>query len=238
MEISRSHSARDAARVAGDALSRELVTKADKPALFLISGGSSLSVLDFMGDISARSNIQIAQVDERFSKDDKELNSVAFRKTLFSRRITERGVPFISFDVRSGGMADECALRYEIYLKRWREAFQEGIIFALLGVGSDGHIAGVLPFAEEKELFDQTFLNTRRWAVGYETGGKGGFPERVTTTLHFLLQEVDFSFVYICGQEKRDALNRTLSPDGTHAETPARVLNEMRNVKIFTDIVQ
>lgn len=235
MELVHSKSAKELVQVAADTLSRELMVKADRTTLLLISGGSSLKVLDSMNDASVRSNIQIAQVDERWTTNEKELNSALFKKTKFAKRLAERGVPFVPMDTISGGTVEESAKRYEEYLKRWRGAFQNGVVIGLFGIGTDGHIAGVMPFPEEKTLFEETFLNTRRWTVGYETGGRGNFPIRMTLTLHYLLQEIDASVVYACGEEKRGAIQKILSPDGTLAETPARVLNEMRGVHLFTD---
>lgn len=236
MEVIRTHSADEAARLAGDALTHELITKADRPALFLVSGGSSLFVLDFMPAVAVRSNIQVGLVDERWTKSERDWNTYSYKKTDFAKKLSARGAPFIPIDTTIAGSAAESAQTYETYLKQWRNLFSNGLIVALFGIGADGHTAGILPFPGQKEMFEQTFLNTRQWYVGYDTGTIGTCATRITMTLHCLMQEIDMSVVYISGEEKREALRRTLLPDGSLCETPARIFNEVRNVRLFTDI--
>jgi len=42
--------------------------------------------------------------------------------------------------------------------------------------------------------------------------------------------------VFMVGEEKRNALERVLAEEGMLAETPARIVREMRDATIFTDI--
>ena len=236
MEVIRATTTHEAMRMAGETLSHELINKADRPALLLVSGGSSLAVLDTMSDVAVRANMQIGQIDERWTKYDRDLNAYTYKKTDFAKILSERGIPFVPIDTTFAQSAMESAQNYEDYLKRWRGLFSNGLVVGLFGIGTDGHIAGILPFPNQKEMFEQTFLNTRQWYAGYDTGAVGSFPTRITMTLHALMQEVDMSVVYVSGEEKREALRRTLLPDGSLHETPARILNETKNVHLFTDI--
>ena len=79
------------------------------------------------------------------------------------------------------------------------------------------------------------FDDPDQWVVRYDAGEKSPYPHRVTVTLPFLRQ-VDASIVYACGKEKQGALIKTLKLRGTLAETPGRVIQEMKKVDLFTDI--
>ena len=65
---------------------------------------------------------------------------------------------------------------------------------------------------------------------------KNKFPLRVTVTLPFLRHEVDEAVVYATGKEKKEAIERVRASVGTLAETPARILHEMRNAQTFFDM--
>src|SRR3989344_581322 len=230
MELVKCNNAREAAVRAGDFLSQELVHFSDKPTLVLVSGGSSLAMLDYVNEATLRKNLSLGQVDERCTKDARFLNARLFRKTAFAEKTSALGIPFVAVDVSGIESARESAINYERYLKQWKSIFSAGIVIALLGIGSDGHIAGVMPSPGDQVVFDQLFYDTRAWVVGYETKGKGEFPSRVTLSLHFLLQEVTTAFVFACCKEKKAAIEKTLAPDGTFAETPARIINQMQSV--------
>jgi 6-phosphogluconolactonase/glucosamine-6-phosphate isomerase/deaminase len=227
----------DAAVQAGSFLSQELIRYSDKSTLILVSGGSSLSMFEYIDDAALRSNLFLGQVDERWTKNTRDLNAEAFRKTSFAKKTAEFGIPFVTMDVSGSPTPEECAIRYERYLKQWRSVFFGGVIIAVLGIGSDGHVAGVLPYPSAQNEFNTLFYDTRAWVIGYETGGRGEFKERVSLSLHFLLQEPKSVFVYACGKDKQEALQKAFSPDGTFADTPARILNQMGSVFLFSDAI-
>jgi len=235
MQVVQCTNKREAAVQGGGFLSRELVHYVDRPTLLLVSGGSSLDILEYVNSTSLRSNISFGQIDERWTKDERFLNAAMFRGTQFFKKSSEQGLPFIAMNVLEASTFAECAIQYERYLKQWKSVFQEGVILALLGIGADGHIAGVMPNPNQPDEFTAMFYDTRSWVVGYDTKGKGEFPSRATLSLHFLLQEVTTSFVYACGKEKKGAMGKLFTADGTLAEIPARILHEMPSVYLFSD---
>ncbi|MEI6490873.1 MAG: 6-phosphogluconolactonase, partial [bacterium] len=106
--------------------------------------------------------------------------------------------------------------------------FPKGKIIALFGVGKDGHIAGMIPGTEN---FEEKFNNPEIWAVDL----KDKKFERTTTTFSFL-KLIDFPLVYISGVEKAEVLALTVAKEGDLHQTPARILNEMKEPIVFTDI--
>ena len=65
---------------------------------------------------------------------------------------------------------------------------------------------------------------------------KNPCPLRATTTLSFLQREVDSAIALVCGKEKGDAFRRVIARQGSLSETPMRIIHQMKNVEVFTDI--
>jgi hypothetical protein len=59
---------------AGKHLNEMFAEKGDKPLLFLLSGGSSLELLNFVDEKSLKGNTTIGMLDDRYS-DDRNVNS-------------------------------------------------------------------------------------------------------------------------------------------------------------------
>jgi len=52
------------------------------------------------------------------------------------------------------------------------------------------------------------------------------------------LRMVDHAVVYVVGEEKRATFERVLAENGALAETPARIIREMKDVRLFTDTIE
>jgi 6-phosphogluconolactonase/glucosamine-6-phosphate isomerase/deaminase len=139
---------------------------------------------------------------------------------------------FISTEVWNEQTPEELAKRFEYGLRKWREEFPKGVVIAVFGMGEDGHTAGMIP---GDKTFSELFEKTEKWVVGYSTPNNE-YHERVTITMPFIRKYVDHAVAFISGEKKRPALERLLAEKGGLAETPARILSELKNVDIFTDI--
>jgi 6-phosphogluconolactonase/glucosamine-6-phosphate isomerase/deaminase len=78
-------------------------------------------------------------------------------------------------------------------------------------------------------------IQSEPWVRAYNAGTKNKYPERVTTTLTFLKQ-FDISLAFVCGEEKKPALNNVIEKKGKVNELPAISWHEIKNIKVFTDI--
>lgn len=213
MEIVRCNSKEEAQKRARGALNT-LLSNTQAPILFLSSGGSALELLE---GLSIRKNITISFLDERCSADP-AINNFS----QVTSRLGERN--YINMK------------RFGKELRTWKERNPTGEIVITQGMGQDGHTAGIMPYPENRKLFKEMFENREHWVVGYDAKEKSDYPLRVTVTMPFL-RMADYSIAYIVGEKKREALGRLLKEQGTLAQTPARIMREMKNVKIFTDIV-
>ncbi len=209
----------------------------DYGVLFLSSGGSSLELLESVNPAILDSFYTIAMLDERFSADEHVNNFAQLARTLFYRKATIQGVHWIDTRVREGEALEELEERFEGALRAWKTNNPLGRVVATFGMGPDGHIAGMMPYPEHPSRFSFLFENPSQWVISYDaTKEKSEFPLRATTTMTFLRTMVDCGVCTVTGQEKENAFERLLALEGTLSETPARILREMKNISVVTDI--
>ena len=109
-----------------------------------------------------------------------------------------------------------------------------GKIIAILGMGPDGHTAGIFPM-DDTARFHGLFEG-ERLVVGYRGPAYAVCPERVTATLS-LLRHLDRAFVFFSGEEKRPVWERIARNDAPLHALPAGIVHGLRDVEIFTDLV-
>lgn len=233
--ISHSHTADvlvAAVRGLRDALTRAKGT----PTLLLLSGGSALALLDPTLAELLDKRVTIGMLDERHTNDPLNQNFTQLTHTDFYSRARERGCAFLSTIPKQGESLAENAERFEQSLRAWIAQHPDGRVIATQGIGDDGHTAGILPFPEDPKFFVEQFDNFSHWVVGYEvTQKKNQHTQRITVTLPFLRSVVDEAIIYAIGKEKENTLHRTLAPEGSLAQTPARIIHEMSLATLFTD---
>lgn len=238
MEVIYCSSAYEAKNRAKESLRSFLarVKESEKSVLLLFSGGSAFEILQGINRNILGECITCGVLDERYSKDKTVSNFEQLSSTLFYGEALAAGCHFIDTRVRDGESLEDLALRFENALIDWRCCNKEGAVFATMGVGKDGHTAGIMPNTENSAQFRELFENNDRWMIGYHAGDKNLYSERVTVTLLFLRNEVDAVVAYAVGEEKKDAIKRVCAKEGTLFETPARIMREMKKVNFYTDV--
>ncbi|MDR3643352.1 MAG: 6-phosphogluconolactonase [Candidatus Doudnabacteria bacterium] len=234
MEIFKQLDSASAAAEAGEYLNTFLVENKKSPVLLLLSGGSALSITNYVGQTTLGANLTVSMLDDRYSQDGGINNFLQMQKTEFYQDVLAAEAGFFGTLPRPLETMEDLRQRWDKNLKTWRENNPLGLIIATLGMGPDGHTAGILPFPEDPEKFRSLF-DGPDWTAAYNAGDKNPYPERITTTLTFL-KLIDFSFAFVAGKEKQEMFNRLTSGEGKQAEHPAMVWREMKNVKIFTDL--
>lgn len=205
-------------------------------ALLLLSGGSAFEMIKGIKSDYLGSYLTVGMLDERFETDPKINNFLQFKETIFYRLAKDRDVNFIESVPFDGEALESFAEKIENEWKNWRIQNSVGKIFITQGVGADGHTAGIMPYDEDRYFFKNTFEDKSRFVVGYNAGKKSQYSKRATATLPFLRNEVEESLVWIAGKEKIKAFNDIMSEDGSLTEAPARIIKEMKNATIFTNI--
>ena len=233
------------ARMASQAINDELAVHREVPILFLFSGGSSRILLESFLPELFDARITVGVIDERFYSDPAVNNYAQFMQTDFYRMAVARGVTTLETTPRKNETIEQMAKRYESYLKNWQISHSDGIIMATLGIGPDGHIAGIMPaspktssqggpYTDDARTHQSLFDDEAQWVTGYDASYRNEYPLRVTVTLPFL-RKVSFGVVYAVGKDKKNALIATLAPVGTISQTPARIIAEMPHCLLYTD---
>lgn len=218
------------AQKAGEALTEQLLILREHPVLLLLSGGSAFRLLDYVDQMALGSNLTVGVLDERFSFDPQVNNFSQLSRTDFFTRALVCGVSVIDTHVKEGETRSAFAARVEHGIRSWTTAYPQGIVIVTMGVGEDGHTAGILPRVEES-----LFMNDA-WVTTYAVDSRvNQYTERVTVTYTFLRTVVDFAFVYVTGSSKKNALAAVFQNDGDIFNTPARILHDMKNVYLYTD---
>jgi len=138
------------------------------------------------------------------------------------RQLREQGFDFAlvnAIPVLVGKSLDETTKLFGINL---RDALnQNDVIVGQFGIGTDGHIAGVLP--------NSIGVKSPGTVVSYDAGKF----KRITITLKTISSmNIAYSFVY--GESKREAISN-LRMNLTVDEQPAQILKEVGEAVIFTD---
>ena len=197
-------------------LNELLANHQNVPVLLLISGGSSLAVLDHVHLFNFE-NVTVMQVDERITGSVQDQNAHAFGESEFGE--ISQGITFIP--IEQSEKPEASAAKYEKVLKDWVKNHPDAFVVAILGMGPDGHTAGEMPG------FDNLFRGPQ-WVVGYDAGSASKFPNRVTVTRTFLTEVVTEAVLYFTGEEKKKAFEQIHN-------LPAGVIFDIKKVAIFTD---
>ncbi len=233
-EVFRQADKQAAAAELGEYLNRLLAENKQRPVLLMLSGGSALKTLDYLGKTSLGENLTISMLDERFSQDPEINNFARMQKTDFYQDALNAGCGFFGTLPRNGETMESLAERWEKNLKKWREANPQGLIAATLGMGAEGHTAGIFPHPGEPERFKSLFCG-ENWIAAYNVIDKHQFSERLTATLTFL-KLIDVGLAFVCGSEKQERLDAVLKHYGEAFQLPALGWYEIKKTTIFSDI--
>jgi 6-phosphogluconolactonase/glucosamine-6-phosphate isomerase/deaminase len=219
-----------------NAISKYIKKNTDKPILLLVSGGSVLKILDYIDFPVVGKNINISLVDDRFSRNPNISNFLQLKHTEFYRKAKACKIKFISSLPKEGESLMAVSDRWEKELRQWESTYSsKRVVIAIMGVGLDGHTAGIMPSIKDKDKFSSLFENKEKWIVGYDAGSKNKYPLRITTSISFLRDIVDYAFVYVSGENKKNILKTIMKSDRL-AKYPAVIFNSIKSVKLYTDI--
>ncbi len=208
----------------------------DVPVLLLMSGGSALQIAEHIEKNVLPKDFTLGVLDDRYSTDPAVNNFTQLSKTKLYIDALESNADFIDTRVVGGESLEEVGDRFGRALKSWRERNPNGKIIITQGIGPDGHTSGVMPYGEDKERFQKLFVDPDRFAVGYDAEGKNQYSLRITVTLRFLIDQVEESVLFMTGADKKNAFRNVFDSAKTLAETPGRVIHQMKKVNIFTDL--
>lgn len=224
-----------------DLLVNEITDRLNRnmPVLLLASGGSTAKIAaQTCNTILERSGTRrsllrwlftLSLVDERFGAEDHPDSN--WRRLVESGLITSS---MTAIRVLHGQEDSKEAFaheteRFNSFLEEAAVRHKAGHLFVagVLGIGSDGHTAGILP--------DSPVSRQGSGNPPYAEGYKAGLFKRITITPAFF-PHLDRVAVWAGGEEKRQALNNLLK-DIPVWEQPAQLLKLSGHVTIHTDLI-
>ena len=193
-----------------------------KHALWLVSGGSCITtevaILRTLHDDEIR-RLTIMLADERYgTPGHDESNHAKLRAAGFSR--SELDFP----DILNAGSTENVLAEYNTLLRRKLD--EADSIVATLGIGADGHTAGILPDSPAAYSEDD-------FVVSYQA------PDFIRITSSFTtLRRIDTAVVLAYGKTKQDALKRLIARRESLKSLPAVIFHDIPSVTIYNDYIQ
>ena len=194
-----------------------------KSVLWLVSGGSNIPIqIAAMQQIpdSLSKDLTIMPVDERYGPyNHRDSNATQLRKNGFDPKHAE------CVDVLEDNldMTDTVQLFNNYFA---REVAMGDYIFATLGMGADGHTAGILPHSPA--------LASTDFAIGY----KARDFERITLCADAIATHCDEVVLCAFGESKVSALHRLAEHDDQRQAVPAILLREVKNCTVYNDVIK
>jgi 6-phosphogluconolactonase/glucosamine-6-phosphate isomerase/deaminase len=199
-------------------LLRELAS--GKRVLWLASGGSNIPVsVQIMDNIplELRQRLSVTLADERYGKaDHADSNWTQLMQAGFSTdKVTLLPV------LQDGLGFDQTIVRYNDMAK---QAFADNdVTVAQLGIGDDGHIAGILPGSPAT-------AETEDLATGYQS------TPFLRLTLTFTgLRRISTSYTFAFGNTKHRALTMLKTQSVPPREQPAQILKQLPEAYVYSD---
>lgn len=213
---------------AAEALTETLRAAAAKPILLMVSGGSAFSLLAGVDSAVLGPHITLTVLDERHTIDPTISNFAQLQKMTFYTRCLERGVQTIPTTVQAGESLQDLNKRFETSLRGWKAQHSDGVVVATMGIGSDGHTAGIFPGEWGVDFSGEA------WVVGYSVPQTvNQYPDRLTVTYSFLRSQSNSVIVYAIGQDKFQLIQKLEQMNTFSPDVPYSILKELQNVKVF-----
>ena len=196
--------------------------------LVLLSGGSAIASYSLLanrirsGEIK---NVKIGLVDERYGEPNhpnSNAKAIEAQTGLWSA-CQQAGIEYRT--ILQGEPMIKEVKEYEDWLSRAMEACP--VRFGVLGIGLDGHTAGILP--QPREEFDQLF-QTDKLVVGYDSKAK--FSQRITLTPHAIRQFTHTLLLAGDGKKQAFDIAANINPDHLH-NTPAAIIQHLPEVQVY-----
>lgn len=187
----------------------------DKRSVLYLSGGKTPRELysKLAGDESLTPGA-VGMVDERYGERFHEnSNEKMIRDAGLLRYLEIIDIPFYPI-LQPGLSREETATEYDAKLRSLQSTFPKHV--GVLGIGADGHTAGLPAGVQKLKVKSQKETNFVEAIDNF----LGQFRERITMTFMGLAM-LDILLVLVFGPDKRDAL-KLIFQDGSEEEVPGR----------------
>lgn len=207
-----------ASKIIADRLQAEL--SHGKKVLWLLSGGSNIGIEAqalAMLPLDRQANLTITLNDERFGPyGHKDSNLRQFHDALQ----TEPKAKIIPIIVPESLPLEATTAHFGDNITK--EVATADVVITQLGMGSDGHIAGILPHTPSASATGAVTSYTTEQFV------------RITVTFE-TLKRVNVAYLFAFGTDKREQLERLQNSNVPIEEQPAQFLKQLSEVYVYND---
>ena len=219
------------ATLVGEAVSKS-IAEHDGDVMCLLSGGSALEVVEFIAKPTDKPECRTIFMmgDERGTGEEEINNSLQLLKTHPGHYVAKNLISTVPHE-------DE---NLELFASRISETFstelsklQNPKIIQVLGVGSDGHTAGIFPLPEDE------FYKVYPRDLGIVPVRVEGLTidSRASFTPDWILRNVDQVLGYAVGVSKSAILESLKNESKAINERPAEILKLHKDAVVYTDQV-
>ena len=167
--------------------------------------------------------------DERVSREPTINNSLQLKARFPNHPLLKQLIETVPTEAES---AKNFSLRIsENFFSLLTELHNPKIIY-VLGVGTDGHTAGIFPL--EIELFRKVYQEDRSYVPVHLAGLT--IDSRASFTPSWILNNVDELIGYVVGIDKQEILTKLNSEDKKLNERPAELLKLHKRTTVYTDL--
>lgn len=216
----------------------ERIKSRGKKIVLLLSGGSAIDAYDVLAAELAKqeldlANVTVGIVDERIFTQEQvqrnlsDINSFRIAETFLPKVINKLGGEFDGYDFQN-------VEQVNLYNKFIDQTFPDDNIakLAVMGIGMDGHTAGVKPDEDESEFVNRF----QSEALLAEFAADDYYRSTLTITA---LKQLDKAYLYAINDKKRQILQKLFDDQQIskqeYSQFPAKVLTEIET-EVFTDI--
>ncbi len=207
-----------------DAAKEILYQNVNSKTVLFLSGGSTPKLL--YETLALEKKLipgAVAMVDERYGeKLHQDSNELMIKNTKFLNYLESKNIRF--FPILNNESLENTSLNYDETMRFVFNHFAKTV--AIMGIGEDGHTAGI-PVGVGEELGSDL--------VTFYTNFPSKLNNRITLT-YKALEQIDLLIILVFGKEKQKTLNKIFK-EGSIAEIPARIFQKLDNKTILiTDL--
>lgn len=194
---------------------------AGRKVLWLLSGGSnimaSVTIMQGLAREDTR-NLTMMLADERYGAVAHEESNAT---KLLSAGFDPKLGTFLSILIPNTSFA-ATRDRYDAIARR---AFSEAdIVIGQFGIGTDGHIAGILPHSAA--------VNSPDFVCAYAAE-----PFQRLTLTHHALKRISAAYILAFGEDKHDALQLLDTKMIAYSDQPSQFIKELPEAYVFNDFL-
>lgn len=196
-----------------------LVDASSRPLLLFYSGGSNAEIMKVFltqrMNQSHNNDIVLAPIDERFSTEHSNFLEIKNNNLELYQESIQSGITWLDTSPTEKdqyAMASNYSKQIQTAITSCKE--KNGTILALLGMGQDGHVAGIFPNTNNEASFYTTYVDTNQDVVGIELDSENPYPKRFSVTIKCMEQIDQFilSFSGVTKQQIMRSIEATRPP--------------------------